>query len=285
MQSRQFRELLAAFSLWGFDTRGWMPRTRNLYGYHVTCFEDWITTERDRPARRASHNDVLSFLSTRPPTPETRNSICSALHGFFQFLTQTARRNDNPMTGIVRFRKTNAVPKALEAATANLILGAAHAIGPFHHAMLCVFLYSGARNAELRSLEWTSIEGDAWLRIHGKGNKTRIVPLHREVRGALKKWKEVAPPSQFLFPSPVLLGRSISASLVNKQVAKIGERTGVVGLHPHVCRHTFATRLIEQGVDIRTVQELLGHSSVAETQKYTRVRPVGLQAAMETLSF
>lgn len=285
MHTHQFDRLLAAFSLWGFDTRGWSKRTRALYSYHVKVLEHWLATERDQTVRRASQQEILAFLSTRPPTPETRNSICCALQAFYCFLVSTERRRDNPIDGIARFRKTNAVPKALDTETASYVLAAAHAAGAFRHAIIATLLYTGVRNAEMRSLEWTALEGDAWLRVHGKGNKTRVIPMHRTVRTALKEWRETVVPSRFIFPSPRIPERSISASTVNKLLNAHGEQTGVPGLHPHMCRHTFATRLLEQGADIRTVQELLGHANVGTTQVYTRVRPASLVAAMERLSF
>lgn len=285
MQTARWRHTIATFTLWGFDTRGWSPRTRELYGYHVTCLHEWLTTQRDQTAVKASAQDLLAFLSTRPPSAESRNSICSALRAFYAWLVATDQRRTDPTVGLTRFRRRASIPKALELAAASLVMAAASVRGGRDRAIVATMLYAGPRAAETRSLEWTALEGDAWLRIQGKGNKERMVPLHKAARLALRDWHEIAPGSRWIFPSPWDTERHISPSAIQALLKKIGVAAGVPGLHAHMLRHTFATRLMEQGADIRTVQELLGHANVNTTQIYTRVRPMNLTAAVERLSF
>lgn len=285
MQHVRLEQLIATFGLWGFDTRGWSARTRELYGYHIRCLHDWLATERGQALVRASSEDLLKFLSTRPPTPESRNSICSALRAFYAFTIATGQRKSDPTTNLTRFRRNPSVPKALDPAVASLVMAAASVRGPRDRAIVATMLYAGPRAAETRSLEWSAKEGDAWLRILGKGNKERMVPLHTQARSALRDWAEVAPGSRWIFPSPWDNERQISPSAVQALLKKIGASVGVPGLHPHALRHTFATRLLEQGADIRTVQELLGHANVSTTQIYTKVRPSNLTAAIQRLSF
>lgn len=284
VQNHHFIRTLDAFKIWGFDTRGWSLRTRTMYGQHITILEVWLTTERGTSVQKANPADILAFLSTRPPTPETRNSICSALHNFYTWLKQIGRRRDDPTAEIKRLPTRTPVPKALDASQANLLLATANAAGPRAHAAVATMLFTGARATETRTLEWTALEGDAWLRIHGKGDKTRIVPLHQTVRHSLGRWRAASPSSRWLFPSPLDAEQTLSENTMYEMVRSVGSSAGI-RCHPHMLRHTFATRLNDLGTDLRTIQELLGHASIQTTQRYLRVRPLGLKAAVERLSF
>lgn len=277
-------ETLTRFRTWGYDARGWSKRTREHYCHYVIRAYYWMPAERGVPLVKAAQTDVQAFLWSTRPTAATRNGVLKSLLGFFSFLVETGVRTDHPVVGIERLKSPAGVPKALDALTASRILAAARVAGPFTHALHACFAYTGARAAEAMALQWSNIEGDAWLRIYGKGDKERIVPLHREVRQAFTTWKEVAPSSRWIFQSSQRQDRALSTSQMRHYVRDVGRSVGVE-LHPHLWRHTFATRLLEQGADIRTVQELLGHASVATTQIYTRVRPIGLKAAIEALSF
>lgn len=285
MRAQDFDDLTLRFQTWGWDARGWSARTRQHYLHYIGHAHEWMLHERGISLAAAERDDVLAFLWSTKATASTRNGVLKSLLGFFSFLVDVGLRDENPTLRIDRLREPPSVPKALDAPTASLILAAANARGPFPHALHSCLAFTGARAAEALSLQWTNVEGDAWLRIYGKGSKERVVPLHAEVRRAFARWKAEAPASRWIFQSPQQQDRPLSSSRMRYQIRSIGRSVGVAGLHAHVWRHTFATRLIEQGVDIRTVQELLGHSSVATTQVYTRVRPMGLQAAIAALSF
>lgn len=274
-----------SFRLWGFDTHGWSERTRTLYCIHLQGVQVWLDYERPGTlVQKASRADLTAYLSTKPPTPETRNSICSALHGFYEWQKESGKRRDDPSETIPRLKTRVPVPKALDAPIVDYLLAVANTKGTYDRCIFTVLLFTGARATEARTLEWAAVEGDAWLRIHGKGDKTRMVPLHTEVRHALSAQRE-ATGSRWVFPSPVNSEFPISDGAFYRRVRTLGRQAGVPDLHPHVLRHSFSTRLVEQGADIRTVQELLGHASIQTTQRYLRVRPLGLVAAVEKLSW
>ncbi len=113
------------------------------------------------------------------------------------------------------------------------------------------------------------------MRVLGKGNKTRIVPVGRQAIGALKQWlKERAglakPQVEALFVGQS--GRPLSVRAVQLRVAAWGRRQGIgVHVHPHMFRHSFATHLLESSGDLRGVQELLGHADIGTTQIYTHL--------------
>lgn len=285
MQETQFRRTIDAFRMWGFDTRGWSPRTREMYGQHITILNVWLHAERDTTVQKATERDLLAFMSTRPPTPETRNSICSAVHNFYVWLKHLGRRRDDPSEKIKRLPTREPVPKALEQADANLLLGAANARGRRAHAAIATMLYTGTRATETRTLQWTALEGAAWLRVHGKGAKTRMVPVHPAALQALHEWREESPSSHWVFPSSVNPEAAMSDGMFYRLVRALGKAADLPHLHPHVLRHTFATRLMEQGAELREIQELLGHAHIGTTQRYLKVRPLGLRAAVDRLTF
>lgn len=100
-------------------------------------------------------------------------------------------------------------------------------------------------------------------------------------------WREECPDPRWVFPSPYgkVKSKPLSSTWVRNVIRRVGEDAGIPELHPHLLRHTAATRLLNQGVDIRTLQELLGHASLQTTQIYLRVRPVNLRGALEGLEY
>ena len=147
-------------------------------------------------------------------------------------------------------------------------------------------LYAGLRLNEVRTLPWTDFSPDgAWLTFEGKGRKTRTLPLHPKARSALERWRRATVSGLYVFPSPQGEDRPLSKSHINKRFRELREEAQVPSLTPHVLRHSFATRLMESGADLRTVQEALGHASPKTTAVYTRVRPAGLLEAVERLTY
>ena len=147
-------------------------------------------------------------------------------------------------------------------------------------AILYLLYYSGMRAAELVGLDVQSVSiKERVVRVLGKGNKERIIPftgecqkvvkayIDKERKDLLKKSKELTP-ALFLNAN----GERLTTRGLEYILDSIEEKTGLyVGLHPHVLRHSFATHLLENGADLRVIQELLGHESINATQVYTHV--------------
>lgn len=136
-----------------------------------------------------------------------------------------------------------------------------------------LFVYGGLRREEVRTLEWR--------------HKDRVLPLHPRAREALTRWQTHCPDPQWVFPSPqrVKRGRPMSHSKVHMTVVRIGELAQVKEIHAHMFRHTFATRMLQKGADLREVQEALGHASPTTTAIYTHVMPTQLRAAIERIDY
>ena len=128
---------------------------------------------------------------------------------------------------------------------------------------------SEAVNSNLNDFE----EGKNFLRVIGKGSKTRLVPVGRYAKSALNAWllerKKLPTEDEALFVN--LRGGRISARSIQEKIKNIALMQGLPPVNPHMLRHSFATHLLESSGDLRSIQELLGHSSLSTTQIYTRL--------------
>lgn len=211
--------------------------------------------------------DLVAVLSDPTWAPETRKGIRSALVSYFDFLEIVELRADNPARKLPKVSIPSALPRpASEAALAAALTSADADV----RLMILLAAYAGLRRAEIAGLHTDDV-GDDGLRIVGKGGKHRVVPLAPFLREALE-----ALPTGWVFPSPVLIGEPLTADNVGRKVtaALPGKWT------THTLRHRFATRAYQGSHDLRAVQELLGHSSVVTTQRYTMVSSDARMAAV-----
>lgn len=276
--------MAVSFTEWGFDVRGWRPRTQRQYAERVAAADRWLRRQRGVTLLRASEEDLLAWLNTLPPTIPSRNQARKALVAYAAWCHDTKRRKAHPAAMLPRLREPRGVPKALDVASAQAIMRAAADEGPQWLTMTALFLFAGLRLSEARCLEWAHVT-PGWLRIVGKGGVGRSVPLHPVAGHALTRWRAACPSARWVLPSPIAPDRPVSESTLRVRLARIGDAAAVPGLHPHLLRHTYATRLVELGADLRTVQDALGHASLATTQIYTKVRPAAVERAVSRLDF
>jgi site-specific recombinase XerD len=136
---------------------------------------------------------------------------------------------------------------------------------------------SGLRVAELVSLDWEDLDlQERWVRVTGKGDKERIVPVGRFALAAFDAWAlECSNRKGPLFPGTG--GKRMTVRTVTRIVDRAAKRCGLSGVTPHVLRHSFATHLLEGGANLRVLQELLGHESLLTTQRYLKISADHLQ--------
>lgn len=241
------------------------------------------------------HADVRRFaaqLHARGQSPRSVARKLSSWRGFFDWLAQHTALASNPVTGVRAPRRAKSLPKALSVdAAVQLVSGGAPLRAHPEPAELCdramfeLMYSSGLRVSELAGLDigWSKTAGaDAplgWLELDagevlvtGKGNKMRRVPVGSHAAAALRAWLAVRPPARDGGNALFLSQRAtrVSARVVQLRLAAHAARAGTqVKVHPHVLRHSFASHLLQSSGDLRAVQELLGHSSIASTQVYT----------------
>jgi integrase/recombinase XerC len=233
---------------------------------------------------------VRSFLAALQGAGLGRRSqgrALAAVRSLFRFACREGSLTANPAQGVRTPKVPKTLPRHLRPGEIEELLEApAGGEGPLaarDRAILELLYATGLRVSELVGLDWESIDLPARvLRVMGKGGKERMVPFGRPAAEALRGWLAVAQDAQ---PGrsgpapgsgdPVFLnhrGGRLSDRSVRRLIDRWLETTALAkGVHPHTLRHSFATHLLENGADLRTIQELLGHSSLATTQKYTHL--------------
>lgn len=283
MSSRQRSRVFTEFSKWGFDRKGWAPRTREKYYQRALACEFWLLQNRGRSITAAAPKDFQAFLFSTPPTARNRNNIRQALIAFCDFLTDVGYTETNNASGLPRLPEPRHLPKSLTSQQASAVLDASHIFTAEKQALIHVLVYAGLRKSEARLLERSHVVGWEYLQFMGKGSRERVVPIHPELRVSLRRWLASNPDPRWVFPSPRRLGEPISETCFKLWVREIGEAAGIDGLHPHQLRHTLATLLVENGTAPDVVQHTLGHADLRTTQIYLRTRPERVKDAVLAL--
>ena len=203
--------------------------------------------------------------------------LLSAVRGLYRYLLREGRCRHDPAVGLSPPKGERRLPRTLDTDRAMQLLDATvgdDAVARRDHAMLELMYSSGLRLGELVGLELADLDLDAGLvRVTGKGNKTRVLPVGRQAREALRVWlrerAQLAPQDNALFIG--VRGARIHPRVVRQQMHQAGVRTLGQHLHPHMLRHSFAGHLLESSQDLRAVQELLGHADIGTTQIYTHL--------------
>lgn len=241
--------------------------------------------------------DFRSYLARRSAEGLARTSVAramSTLRNFFRFLDRTGKVH-NPAINAVRTPKTpSSIPKAL---TPEDALAAVKTAGELQDkpwlakrdmAIMLLLYGCGLRISEALNLNGgdfgSSTSAEGTLRIIGKGNKERIVPVLPIVAQAVAAYRESCPHA-ITADDPLFVGSRgarLNARVVQRQVEKVRHLLGLGdSATPHAFRHSFATHLLAKGGDLRTIQELLGHASLSTTQRYTAVDEEKLKAVYE----
>lgn len=232
--------------------------------------------------------DLLRHLAElrRSHAPASVVRALAAIRGFFRFLHAEAMVDEDPAQGLLGARLDQTLPRVLGRRTIEHLLrdGVPASDEPLplrNRALLHLLYATGARVSEVAGLETANFDVTRdFVRVLGKGNRERLVPLSPPACELLQRYlSEVRPllaaraksrPPDALFLSRT--GRALERVRIYQIVRDAAQRAGVtVACSPHSLRHAFATHLVSGGADLRTVQELLGHASLSTTQIYTHV--------------
>lgn len=266
--------------------RGLSEHTVSAYRRDLSGYVSWLAERGIETTDAIDPNTVSAFIADRasaqpPPAATSLARLQSAVRGWHRFLVREGIETDDP-TGRLRPPKTpQRLPKALTIEQVERLLAAPSAeepIGMRDRALLELLYATGARVSEAVSLDVDDLAYGDVLRLRGKGDKERIVPVGSYARAAIDAYltrvrpelaaKGRATARLFLGARGAPLSRQ-SAWLVIRAAAERAQIAAEVS--PHTLRHSFATHLLQGGADVRVVQELLGHASVATTQIYTHV--------------
>ena len=230
----------------------------------------------------------LGSLAEKGMTKRSEARVLSALRSFFTWLCMEGERKDNPCDGIESPKIGRYLPSVLSLEEVDAIMASVDTGNPSglrDRAILEVLYGCGLRVSEAVDLRISRIFFDEeFLSVIGKGDKQRIVPLGEVAADALKAWLAVRWDAEKEFSDFVFLNRKghplsrVSMfNLVKKQALAAGITKEI---SPHTFRHSFATHLIENGADLRAVQEMLGHESILTTEIYTHIDTLSWQRSI-----
>jgi site-specific recombinase XerD len=221
-------------------------------------------------------------LGQRGLDPSSQARILSTTRAFFRWLWETGRIKTNPATGLRNPKQPKKLPAFLTEGESEALLqlpAPADFASARLRALLELLYASGLRVSELVGLDLQDLLPDRTLRVLGKGRKERLVPFHESAGEALQTYlgfrqallaekQYPATPAIFLNQRGGRLTPTSVRSFLDKALEQAAVRAKV---SPHALRHSFATHLLNAGMDLRAIQELLGHASLSTTQRYTHL--------------
>lgn len=226
-------------------------------------------------------NDVRRFLAavhSKGMTPKAISRMLSGWRGYFRYALKQGSGHVNPCEGVRAPKAEKRLPRTLSPDEAvRLVTFEDDSTAGIRDRAVFELLYScGMRIAELVGLNLDSIDYNAReVRVTGKGNKTRIIPVGEPAINAVKRWLAVRPLPKRADNLALFLGTHgarISASVLQARIKKWAIQQGIdVNVHPHMLRHSFASHVLQSSGNLRAVQEMMGHASIASTQVYTHL--------------
>lgn len=212
----------------------------------------------------------------------TQRHHISTLKTFYNFLLSKKVIAENPFAFVDMPQKRKRVPKSVTEQDMDRILQSCHGEEPENirlSAMFYLLYATGMRVSELASITISDIlnaENEGFVRITGKGSKTRLIPIDKKTRAFVEKYIQQARSSfnpkggDHLFPSPRYKNKHLSRQRIFQLLKEITEPLNIT-ISPHGVRHSFATHLLENDANLRSVQKMLGHSDLSTTEVYTSI--------------
>lgn len=248
-------------------------------------FSNYLQDEGIKQFQDLRAKMIVSFIEKEKQRGLSENSISRSLvtiKMLYKYMIMEGKISVNPMSSVNTLKLQKHLPEVLHYKAVEEILRAPDCndkLGIRDKAILELMYATGARVSEVASIKVSWINFDyGYIRCQGKGSKQRIVPVGAEASKSIRRYlQEVRPllvkmeadePLLFLSRTGKKLRRENIWSIVKKYAIKAGIRSNI---SPHTLRHSFATHLLEGGADLRSVQEMLGHSNISTTQIYTHI--------------
>ena len=279
------------------DIIKWQEYLRAERGYskhtlisYLHDFEDFISFVKNHIGSEPSLDDIVkadihtlrSWLSSRKNDDYASSSSSRALSGvksFYRFIYQVTGEANNAVLAMHSPKKAQVIPKSLSFDDVMLAINSSPEfekndwLALRDKALITLIYAAGLRISEALSICKNSLNSD-YLVIKGKGNKERIVPLLADAKAEIDKYLEILP-FDICDEDPIFrgeMGKVLSTGVFSRQLIKLRRSIGLPEhTSAHAFRHSFATHLLENGADLRSIQELLGHSDLSTTQRYTKV--------------
>ncbi len=270
---------------------GAAAKTIAAYRRDLAQFTTWFAGVGPDPAL-AGHRDVRRYaahLSASGCAASTVARKLASIRSLFAFLMRTGRVSQNPADLVSAPKTASRLPRVLTTGQIAEILETAPARTPLEirdRAMIELSYSCGLRSEEVISLPVDALDFESeQLSVVGKGSRHRRLPVGEPAQRAVEDYLSRGRPALVADPAEKALfisrnGRRLSPSDVSRRLsARVRDAAAASGISPHALRHSFATHLLEGGADLRTIQELLGHSSISTTQVYTHLDSARLRDA------
>ncbi|MBI5625421.1 MAG: tyrosine recombinase [Elusimicrobia bacterium] len=271
--------------------------SRNTVAAYASDLGQWLAflAKASRAPLAATADDVSDFLwelkTKKGLSPASLFRKTETLRSFYAFQAAEGRVAQSPLAVMRSPKLPGRLPECLsEAEVESLfrVLSSDDFAACRTRAMLELLYATGMRVTELVTLKGEYVNlADGWVRVLGKGSKERLVPVHDRAKRALSCYLAMRAGrfSGKATAAELFVGRTgakLSRVQFWRDLSALGRKAGIkTPLHPHLLRHSFATHMLAHGADLRAVQELLGHASLATTQIYTHVERSGLKRAHE----
>jgi integrase/recombinase XerC len=235
----------------------------------------------ERPLGSLTSHDIRRFIAalhSKGRSPRSLARTLSSWRGLFDWLVRHHEAGSNPCAGVRPPRAPRHLPQALspDDAVRLVTVDDASDMGRRDRALFELAYSCGLRVSELTSLDLGAVDARTGeVRVTGKGSKTRIVPVGAPALAALETWLAVratlaTPGEKALFVGRA--GHRLTPREVQRRIKRWAAAAGIeVDVHPHMLRHSFASHVLQSSGDLRAVQEMLGHASIASTQVYTHL--------------
>lgn len=264
--------------------RGSAQNTVDSYGRDLARYVRFMKDRGVTDVEEVTSHDVeayVALLSSLDYEATSTGRALAAARSMHKYLVSEGLCERNPAREVMLPKRDSRLPDVLSIAQAQKLLDqpfASSAAGMRDHAILEVLYGCGLRVSELCGLGLReAMLQEGLLLVLGKGSKERVVPISGAAMSMLQEYLDVGRP-QLARPSRLtdavflnMRGGRLSRQSVHSICEKYGRTVGITGLHPHTLRHSYATHLVEGGADLRVVQELLGHASIATTQIYSHI--------------
>jgi integrase/recombinase XerD len=278
------KELIDTFLNYLSVERGLSNNTIIAYRKDLDSYIGFISNRHVDALSKITKNDITNFMMNQKDKGISANSIArrlAAIRMFHRFLARERILKSDPSSLIDSPKLWKKIPDTLSLNEVEALLAQPDIRdrqGVRDKAMLEVLYATGMRVSEIVNLKSDDVNLDiGFLRCIGKGDKERIIPLGKKAINSIKRYLGISRPhflktkeSNFLFLSR--LGKKLSRQSVWKIMKRYAKLARIKKpIRPHILRHSFATHLLERGADLRSVQEMLGHSNISTTQIYTHI--------------
>ena len=285
MPDTELKKIILQWQEWLISVRNYSSHTAQSYLNDLNIFLKYFSKENINLSILEELNirDFRNFFSSRAQKKISKTSIAreeSAIKNFYKWLNNNKIINNTIIFQISSPKLPKTLPKAVDVNILFDIIDEASKkctdpwIGSRDKAIFALLYGCGLRISEALSLNVEDITGNDLIKIRGKGNKERYVPILPLVIDLINDYKQMCPYNLQL-KDPLFLGargERLSPRIIQRKLQQIRLKLNLPDdITPHSLRHSFATHLLAQGTDLRSIQELLGHSSLSSTERYTEV--------------